>query len=252
MPSNGEPRHDVLREALGPTRDCPPAEELARLACEMSAPADLAKHVETCAYCQTEVRLARSFQSAEPSPSEAEAVRQVTARLRKRSGEIFAGPRVAPAQSGSWWRGLFAKPWLSPALVAMAALLVVVGVGVQSRRGSPPSIAVPTDSAREVLRSNALSLVAPAGDVQQTPKEIQWQPVAGAAKYEVRLLEVDHTEMWNAETSAIRIDLPAQMQSRIVPAKTILCQVSAFDAAGRKVAESEFVRFRLLQNIYSR
>ena len=63
--------------------------------------------------------------------------------------------------------------------------------------------------------------------------------------------EVDRTELWSKETPMPRIDLPPDTESFILPSKALLIQVVAFDAAGGKVAESETVRFRLLQNVHT-
>ena len=134
--------------------------------------------------------------------------------------------------------------------MAVAAVLIAAAVGVEWRFAGPPALRPAGEL--EVMRSRELELLAPRGDLHETPREIQWQPVAGCAKYGVRLLEVDGTELWKMETAQTRVEIPPQVQERIVPAKTLLCEVVAFDAAGRKTAESETVRFRLLQKVYSR
>ena len=64
-------------------------------------------------------------------------------------------------------------------------------------------------------------------------------------------MEVDRGELWSAETTATQIDLPPVAENLIVPAKTLLIQVTALDAAGSRIAESESVRFRLLQKLYT-
>jgi hypothetical protein len=108
----------------------------------------------------------------------------------------------------------------------------------------------PGDQGREVLRSSTLTLTAPVGDLSEAPDEIAWQAVAGAVKYQVRLLEVDRTPLWQAETDAARVALPSGVRNRIVPAKTLLCEVAAFDGAGAKIADSEAVRFRITPSIH--
>ncbi len=253
MLNDRQSERDLFRDALGPGPDCPPVQALERLlnaGTQAAPPAALAQHVEACAHCRTELDLLRSFQSAEVRPDEERAVREVTERLRSRSKEIFGGP-VAPTRQ-PWW-----KTWLSPrsyrtATLAFAAAVGILAVGMQLRHSGPPALGPVTGSGEEVLRSNAIAIVAPAGDLQKAPERIQWRAAAGAVKYVVRLLEVDRTEMWQAETVGNSIALPSGVQARIVPAKTILCQVRAFDASGRMVAESELVRFRLLQNVYGR
>jgi hypothetical protein len=140
--------------------------------------------------------------------------------------------------------------WLGAA-VAMAGVLIVVAVGLQWRRGSPPRLDAPNREEREILRSGTISVVSPVGDLKELPTRIQWQPAADAARYDVRLLEVDRSELWTTSTTAAEADIPPAIQSKIVPAKTLLIQVSAFDRADRKLAESESVRFRVLQKVYS-
>jgi hypothetical protein len=252
MTNDPQSESGLLRAALGRGTDCPPIEELARLlGSESERPAALAKHVDACPHCQTELHLLQTFESSDVSQGEAEAVRQVTERLRARSPEILGRPAAVAAGRERWWKQWLRSPRLSPAMLAFASVLVVLAVGLQWKHNAPPALG-PITSGREAMRSQALTITAPAGDLQQVPGEIQWQSAPEAVRYEVRLLEVDRTELWKAETTGTGIALPPAMQARIVPAKTILVQVSAFDRSGRRVAESEMVRFRLLQNVYGR
>jgi hypothetical protein len=204
------------------------------------------RHLESCGYCRTELDLLRSFHAGPRDAAEAEAVRLVTDRLRT--------PRLPLGEDASdpWWRRIFQMPRLSPALVVAASLLIAVAVGVQWRRGSAPYLHVPSQPGQEVLRSGTVRIVTPAGDIKVRPTMIQWQPVQDAIRYRVSLLEVDHTEIWRASTTASQLDIPASEEAKIVPAKTLLLQVVAFDSSGRKLAESQFVAFRLLQSIYAR
>ena len=76
------------------------------------------------------------------------------------------------------------------------------------------------------------------------------RPVAGAAKYQVRLLEVDRSPLWQTETMDTRADLPSIVRDRIVPGKTILCEIIALDAGVAKIADSGIVRFRVAPGIH--
>ena len=93
--------------------------------------------------------------------------------------------------------------------------------------------------------------MSPIGDLREKPAEIRWEAAPNATRYRVRITEVDRTELWSQETTTPRVDLPTSVQDLIVPAKTLLIQIAAFEANGGKVAESETVRFRLLQNLYT-
>jgi hypothetical protein len=250
MPDEGPSEQPILRAALGLGRDCPAIGQLEQLLDQSDpAPSPLSQHVESCSYCQTELHLMRVFQEGKPPEAEEAAVRSVALQLRQRSAEIFHAGTASPTnREPSWWRSFWNVRWLSPAALAMAGVLIVVAVSVEWRKG-PPGLRPPSPE-QEVLRSGAIAVIAPVGDLQQAPREIQWQPAPNAVKYQVRLLEVDRTELWKTDTTENRIDLPPQVRALIVPAKTLLCQVSAFDATGRSVAESNVVRFRLLQNVY--
>jgi hypothetical protein len=103
----------------------------------------------------------------------------------------------------------------------------------------------------EILRSSSIAILNPVGDLQEKPGEIRWEEAPNATRYQVRIMEVDRTELWTGETMGTRIEVPATVENLIVPFKTLLVQVGAFDATGAKIAESEPVRFRFLQNVYT-
>jgi hypothetical protein len=246
MPNEGPSEKQILQAALGPGDDCVPVEQLERFVIEGSTPpAPLAEHAKSCRYCQTQIQLLREFGAGTLRETETEAVRLIAARLRARSNEVFRATRAQVDEREPWWRAFLRAPWLSPAALAFAGILVVVAISLQMRN-APPGLRPPRPD-QEVLRSNTISVIAPSGDIQQAPGEIRWQAAPNAVRYEVRLLEVDGAELWKGETPENRIELPAAVRARVVPAKTLLCQVLAFDASGHRVAQSETVRFRLLQ-----
>jgi len=222
---SSEPREDgdLLREAPAPGNDCLSIEDLGHYLGERGDPAWRAgaeSHISNCSHCRTELQLLQEFQAGE---IEARAVQRITAQQ---------GRELAAAKP-SWWQGLFTASWLSHAAVALAGILLIGGVGMEIRKSSA-----------------ALIVVAPVGDLREAPKDVQWQPVAGAAKYRVQLLEEDRSPLWQAETTGTRVALPAAVRDRIVPGKTMLSEVLALDAAGTKIAGSEIVRFRVAPNIH--
>jgi hypothetical protein len=245
---NREPDDELLAAALAGAHDCPPLEDLERLLNE-AAPAPLQRHVDACSHCQTELQLLRSFTSNRVAESERAAVDAIAARLRTGSAAV-SSVRGAVDTDQSWWKRLLAVRWLTPATAALAVALVVAGVTIELRRGRRPALDTATGGA-EVLRSSAIAVLSPIGDVREKPAEIRWEAVSNAARYRVTIMEVDHTELWSVETPAPRTDLPDGMKNLIVPAKTLLIQIAAFDAVGNRMAESETVRFRLLQNVYT-
>ena len=83
------------------------------------------------------------------------------------------------------------------------------------------------------------------------PARLQWQPVSGAARYRVRLSEVDRQEIWSSDTVDAAIDLPPDVRARIVPGKTLVWQVTAYGASNAPIAESSAERFRLVRGASS-
>lgn len=233
---------ELLRAALARTAECPPLEEIE---------SDRAKsHVDACAFCKTELALLKSFRDAEVAPGDAAAIAQITAqitaKLRERSA--VAGARAVESPP-SWIERIFGQRWLRPAALALAGALLIAAVTLELRHRSPElnSGANGTD----VLRSGALAISSPVGDVQTPPEEIRWEAVAGAARYRVHLMEVDQHELWSGEAATAQIAIPADVRKQIVPLKTLLIEVDALDANGNKVAQSEVVRFRVLQSFYN-
>jgi hypothetical protein len=235
---------------LGPTQDCPQLDELESFAAgEVPAATALAGHIRSCHYCQTELQLLQTFLQgqADPASQHAVEVNKVAERLRSRSGEIIR--QAFPAQERiPWWKAAFAVRRLAQASLAAAAVLLIAAGVVYFRSGtSRPQLQAANHTEPEVLRSGGFAVLNPVGDLQNGPKEIRWERVPNATRYQVSLVEVDRSEMWKGETAADYIELPAAIQARIVPAKTLFAEVIAFDSSGNKVGDTGLIRFRVLQ-----
>jgi hypothetical protein len=184
----------------------------------------------------------QAFQAGDADLANPE-VRRAAERLLERSNVIVPGsaPRPAPA-----WRKIFAIPRFAQASLAAAAVLAVVGIVLQFRTTiDRPSPSKTNQTGHEVLRSGSFAVLSPMGDVPEAPAKIRWEQVPGAGRYQVRVLEVDSNEMWKVETTQDQVDVPASIRSRIAPAKTLYCEVTAFDSSGNKIGETGLVRFRL-------
>ncbi len=232
---------NFLRDSLGPTKDCPPLEKLE--AALSGSDKRIVEHVRSCRYCETELAMLRTFTLADVPAEESAAVREVALRLAAPRKPVLRGSERLP-----WWR--FGGSLLRPAVLGFAALLLLAGVGLQLRNSGRPQLR--TDVGSDVYRTNTLTVLAPSGDLQQPPDEVRWKPVPAAVRYRVRILEVDGNEMWSVESAGGGVTIPADVRARIVPAKTLLCSVTALDGDGRTVAESNNVRFRVLQTVYPR
>lgn len=235
---------EVLQTALGPGRDCPEVEELESLVSGATSQTGLAEHVKSCTYCQTELHLLQTFHAGAAVATQEE--RRTAELLQKRSKEILR--QTAPTgKQEPWWKALFTMPKMAQASLAMALVLVVAGAVLHFGTSTLPSSLNQTNgTGPEVLRSGSFAVISPSGDLREAPGQIQWEKVPNAVRYQVRLLEVDQNELWKAETTDDHIDLPASVRSRIVPAKTLFCEIVALDSSGSKVGDTGLVRFRLL------
>jgi hypothetical protein len=208
----------------------------------------LAKHFETCTYCQTEVHLLKKFLAEDALAQEPDAA-IAAEQLRKRSKQIFRQAFPVPEPT-PWWRPAFTMTRMAQASLAMAAVLLVAAAIVFLRSTpSQPQLEARNQTGQEVLRSGSFALLSPAGDLQERPKEIVWEKVPQASSYQIHLLAVDGSEVWKATTADTRMELPASVREQIVPAKTLLAEITAFDSSGAQVGATGQVRFRLLPGV---
>ena len=91
-----------------------------------------------------------------------------------------------------------------------AALLLVLAGGIYLRQGNEGPAAAGGQASRRGARK--VCAVAPLGDVAAAPAELRWEAVPGAARYLVRVMEVDRTEIWRGEARRTRIARPAEVR----------------------------------------
>lgn len=237
---------DVLRRALGATDDCPTIEELESLASgDAIATGRWTGHLQACGYCQTELHMLQTFlteKSREATPDAGKAAELLEKKRKEILKQVFSTQASMP-----WWKSAFTVPRIVQASFAAAAIFLVVGAVLFFRStSSQPQLEARNQTGPEVLRSNTFALLSPVGDVQERPTEMRWEAVPGAASYQVQLLEVDRSQVWKANTTDTRIELPEGIRARIVPAKTLFGEVTALDASGKQIGGTELVRFRLV------
>jgi len=241
---------ELWKVALAPLETCLTLEELVRVSDRSLWGLPTARaHLAGCARCQTELAMLKYFQAATTHPEEASVVSWITAELERRFDRTKVVTPWSVSMPGgerrAWWRRLLLRPPIRAAAFAFAALLAVVGVGLNLRRVQAPELASELAPGPEVLRSEELVVVGPSGDQKHVPAELRWQAVPGAARYRVKVMEVDRAELWQAELSQTGVSLPAAVRAAIVPGKTLLWQVTAIDATNKPVAASQILRFRL-------
>jgi molybdopterin converting factor small subunit len=190
-------------------------------------------HVQHCAHCQGEIELLRSFLTEQVTVEEQPHIDAIVRDLRKNS----------PAKHSPWWKTLL-TPWaLTPALAAVAvAVVVFVNIGHQ-RPGDV--VLKPGD---QVVRSQAIRVVAPVGDLNGVPEVLTWNAASGAFSYRVMVFEVDRTLLWTTSATSTQVAIARDLSTKIVPGKTLLWQIEALDASGSVIAASGLTQFRVVVN----
>lgn len=231
----------IWQDAVSATKDCPGIEVLEQVMEGSAQDPNTQKHVSTCPHCQSELAMLRRFEYAEASPEEGAAVAWIAAQLERNQSSAAAKPA---RQAIPFWRALFRVPYMA----AAAAVIVAATLGI--------SLYVNEDFRKPVidhnvgiggpLRSGQIRLTNPIGDLSQPPDQLSWEPVAGAAKYSIVInaKDIDHTVIWQGESSLSSLTVGPDLRSKIRPGKPLEWKVTAFDSAGKELATGEG-QFRL-------
>jgi hypothetical protein len=221
---------ETLERTLQPDAACIPLERLSE-----NPTFSESAHLKSCLRCQTELALWQQITKSEPDPGEGAAVQWVVAELQRRRSSQSRSDNPAP-----YWAWIRSRGFA----VAAACLMLVVAVGYVSWEREPGVRGILDGKA--TYRTRQMTVLGPVGDVRTPPRELEWVPIAGAAKYEVRLFEVDGNVLWRAVSSTPRVTVPASALYQMAPGKTLMWQVSASDATGARIAESGTQRFRVV------
>ncbi|HXI26812.1 MAG TPA: hypothetical protein VNG89_00265 [Vicinamibacterales bacterium] len=234
---------DVIRGAVEPGVNCLQPEVLGRYADAALSPIEHAaavRHLDACMACHAEHALLRSFASGRITAEEPRPVRAIVRALRRRERLLFDAP--SPSCVVSHHRRLLSSCRVA---LALAVVLLAAASGHEFSTSSPPDLAARGSGSGGASRSLAVELVAPRGDQATVPRRLEWRPLHGAVRYRARLIEVDRHEVWSIETSATAVDLPEPVRALVLPAKTLVWDVTAFDPADAPIGESPPERFRL-------
>jgi hypothetical protein len=236
---------DLLKESFTATPDCLTPEQLeALLDGKKGHP-----HLESCPRCQAELAMLKSFESDVPLPDEGAAVAWISAQLDRRLDSIKQPVR---SRARAAVQGLEPQNWLSRMLGrggfrwalpigAVAAVAIVSALLLQESK--PPQLQANAGGNQVIYRSQEVVIVGPVGELQQVPRELQWQSFSGASMYRIEIMEVDQTRLWAGDTKETFIPLPAAVRAKMLPGKPILWQVTATDAQGRVLGSSQTQRF---------
>lgn len=241
--------HDMLKSALSATPECLTPEQLETLLDgKQSHP-----HLANCPRCQAELAMLKSFESGSPLPDEGAAVAWISSHLDRNLANIKApsgqrGLRVRVQDFEpriSWMAKIFPRggwQWAVPA-IALVAAAIMVAVLVKPQK--EPQLQASAGNSNLVYRSQEVQLVSPVGDVLQVPRQLSWTGFPKTGIYKVAVMEVDNSVLWNAETKATSVEIPASLRARMLPGKPILWQVTAFDSQGRVLGASQVQRFSI-------
>lgn len=234
---------EILRTALAPSEECLSVEQLGRyadgaLSGEERTTAET--HIRGCLPCQAELALLLAVTSSSVRPEEAAIVRDGVARLDQRATEILASHVTPSSPRRSFRFGAF------PLAAVAAVLLIGIATGSFFLARNAPELPSSVTTGDEVTRSLSVRLRGPIGDQVESPRRFEWLAVDRAVRYRVRLMEVDRQELWSTSTPALEVDLPSTVRASIAPGRTLLWQVTAYDAAGAVIAESGMQSFRVV------
>ena len=231
----------LLKASFGETGDCLPLEILSILAEDPATPINTKsrQHLEACSHCRNEFDMLREFQAAAVTPEEAASVAWIGSELQRRATEV-----IVPDPISLWDRimsGLLPRQRWRTIAAACAALLMgitaSVYVGNLSQQDRP--------SGGEVWRTQQLTAISPLGTLDAAPVELEWRSTEQATRYQVRLLEVDRSEIWSAETQATSVPIPAAIRGKMAPGRTFLWEVTALNAAGAKIGGTNLQNFHI-------
>ena len=225
--SPGENTHTRLKQQLQPTAECIPTERFGEVLLSRDR-----NHLATCARCQTELALWQEFQH--PALAADEHATRLAADLRYRL------PWSPPTRYNR-------RPGVSrhvrKYVVAAASVGLVMTAGYVSWDPEPP--VEDAESIEHTYRGAGIRIMSPVGELDRPPDELTWVAINGAIGYDVRVLEVDGTPLWEATSQSPRVRVPDPVVAQFIPGKTIVWDVTARNSAGVPVALSGPQRFRV-------
>ena len=165
-------------------------------------------HVMSCNACRSEFELLRSIEQAG-----AETERPALSSIVPRRG----------------WR------WVAPLALAASLLLVVAVAQKLTTHGGPDVVRGTVD---------AVTLLAPAAEIDAgTPVTFAWQPVAGALRYDLEVLDEQGTVVFAQATEQTSAALPDAR--RLMPGSSYRWWVRATTGAGEQRSPLRSLRIRM-------
>lgn len=228
------------QEAAAASKDCLPLEVLEKFTENTAADAKAAGHLNSCARCQTELSMLKTFEQATPSADEGAAVAWIAAKLQRQ--QLGDSAKPAAVAQVPFWRNLFRVPYLAGA-AALAAVLVLA-ISLYHPNSEHPRVGAPQNGVG-VFRSGEIKLVAPTGEVSQAPAEFRWEPYPGAASYKIELTDSVGMPLASATSDQPQIAATPEMTAAMHARMPIKWKVTAMDPKGKSIAESGGGSFKI-------
>lgn len=229
----------MWQQAASATPECLPLEVLEQMIEGAPANTKAVAHLNTCAHCQTELSMLKSFESSVPSPNEGAAVAWIATQLQRQQVSSSA---KQPVGRVSFWQSFFRLPYL----VGAATLAIVASLGVSlyhsAHSGYPPKI---NDGGSIGVYRGGLHLLAPMGDLDQAPQTLRWEAYPGASSYTVELTDVTKTLLASATSTQTTLTVTPEMKTSMHPGKPLFWKVTALNASGKAIADSTGGHFKI-------
>lgn len=229
----------IWQEAAAATKDCLPLEVLEQMADNTSRDARAQAHLASCAHCQTELAMLKSFEQSTPSADEGAAVAWIAAQLERAQNAPAAQQKVARVP---FWRAMFRVPVMAGA-AALAAVLIF-GISLYHGGSDEPGRLNPGVGSGQ-FRSGSIHLVSPIADQPGAPAEFHWDAVQGASSYSVELKDVAGVTLATAKSAQNVLPITPEMKAVMVSGKPLKWRVTALNADGKEIANSSTEQFKV-------
>ena len=229
----------MWQEAASATAECLPLEVLERMTENVSADPKAAAHLAGCAHCQTELAMLKNFELSTPSADEGAAVAWIAAQLERRQNAPVAQQKIVRVP---FWRTMFRVPYLAG--VAALAAVLVLGISLYHGNSDGPSKINP-GLGNGQFRSGSIHLVSPIAEQKSAPTEFQWDAVQGAASYRIELKDVAGITLASAKSTQNILAATPEMKTVMISGKPLKWTVTAMDANGNAIANSNAEQFKI-------
>jgi hypothetical protein len=231
----------LWQEAVAETKDCLPLETLERIMRSASADPKAAAHLAGCAHCQTELAMLKSFEQSTPSPDEGAAVTWIAAQLERQQTTSASQQKITRIP---FWRTMLRVPYMAGAAALAAVLIFGIGISLYHGNSDGPGKINPGPGSGN-FRSGSIHLVSPIANQNNTPTEFRWNAVQDASSYSVELKDVAGITLASATSSQNVLPVTSEMKANMLSSKPLRWKVTAFDAAGKEIANSSTEQFKV-------